>query len=143
MTPRPSRGRLSTLLLQVVIGAGLLAPPLARAAPTEDAPLAEHRLTGAIDQMPCSASTGAGLHASQRGRCRRTRHVALERHRARPAFRCLANLGSHVGDGTLHPHPLALLQVAELARGSFWTRKSRKKDFPGAVNEHDRVARRH
>lgn len=55
MTSGPSRGRLSTLLLQVVIGAGLLAPPLARAAPTEDAPLVEHRLTGAIDRMPCSA----------------------------------------------------------------------------------------
>lgn len=55
MKPGPSRGRLSTLLLQVVISAGLLAPPLARAAPTEDAPLVEHRLTGAIDHMPCSA----------------------------------------------------------------------------------------
>lgn len=55
MKPGPSRGRLSTLLLQVVIGAGLLAPPLARAAPSEDAPLVEHRLTAAIAHMPCSA----------------------------------------------------------------------------------------
>ncbi len=55
MTSGPSRGRLSTLLVQVVIGAGLLAPPLARAAPTENTPLVEHRLTGAIAHMPCSA----------------------------------------------------------------------------------------
>ena len=48
------RARLSTLLLQAVIGVALLAPPIVRAQPTGEVPVIEHCLTGAIDCLPCA-----------------------------------------------------------------------------------------